>query len=109
MPITDGPWYVDLAAISGALVSAGVIWRVALWPGLRAIWSALVAAPKIADGVGRVVELIEHDVLTDLNDVKTTLRSHMAEATARDVKIEEHEKRLGKLEDFLFTSRKDDN
>lgn len=107
MGLTSGPWYLDLAAIASALVSVGVIWHMALWPGMKAFWSAIVSAPKIAEGVGKVVELIEHDVLSDLNDMKVTLRSHLADAAGRDVKIEEHEQRLGKLEDIVFPSRKD--
>jgi len=106
---SGNPWYVDLGIIAGVLVSLGTIWRLAIWPGLKTFWLAVVAAPKIADGVGKVVELIESDVLLELRSVKDNMTTHLVEAEGRDSRIAEHEKRLGKLEDFLFTSRKDDN
>lgn len=104
--VSDGAWYVDLGVLAGILTSLAVIWRVVLWPGLKAFWAAIVAAPKIAEGVGRVVELVEGDVLSELNDVKVTLRTHITEADNRDIKISEHEQRLGKLEEAMFRNEK---
>lgn len=104
--VSDGPWYIDLAAIAGALTSIGIIWRMVIGPGLKTFWSAITAAPKIADGVGKVVELIEGDVLNELSDMKSTFKSHLVDAAVRDDWIAEHEQRLGKLEDAVFHNQK---
>ena len=103
--MTEGSWYVDLAALAGAATAAGIIWRLVIWTGLRALWAAIVAAPKIADGVGEVVHLIESDVLGKLEEIKVESAVHKAQADARDsrldlhtITLEDHELRLGKVE-----------
>lgn len=105
---TEGQWYVDLITIAGVLTAAGIIWRLGLWPGLKAVWSAILAAPKIADGVGEVVHLIESDVLGKLEDIKVESATHAVQAAARDERLnlhgltlEDHELRLGKVEQAL--------
>lgn len=104
--ISQSPWYVDLAIVAGVITSVGVIWRAVLWPGMRAFWAAILSAPKIAEGIGRVVELVEGDVLTELNEVKVTLHTHISEAEDRGTRIAEHEQRLGKLEESVFRNQK---
>ena len=109
--LTEGGWYVDLAALAGAVTAAGIIWRMVVWPGMRAMWAAIIAAPKIADGVGEVVHLIESDVLGKLEEIKAESAVHKAEASARDdrlnhhtVQLEDHELRLKKVESALSES-----
>jgi len=106
MNISEGAWYVDLGIIAGVLTSFGIIWRMALWPGLKTFWLAITAAPRIADGIGKVVDLIEGDVLNELTGVRSNLEAHIVEAGIRDEKLAEHEQRLGKLEDSMFNNQK---
>lgn len=61
--MTNGPWWVDLTAFAGTLTAVGVIIRILVWPGLKAIWRAIVAAPQLAAGVVRLVDILETDIL----------------------------------------------
>ena len=106
--VAEGQWYVDLLTIAGIVTAAGVIWRMVVWPGMRAMWAAIVAAPKIAEGVGEVVHLIESDVLGKLEDIKAESATHAVQAAARDsrldlhtITLEDHDLRLGKVEAAL--------
>lgn len=64
--LTTGPWPFDLIALAGSLTAAGVVWRMLVQPVGRAIWAAILAAPRIAAGIDRLFELVEGDVLSRL-------------------------------------------
>lgn len=105
--ITSAPWYADLGVWAGVLISAGAVWRLGVWPLLRAIWAAIIAAPKIAEGTRELVELIESDVLGKLEEVRETFKEHEGKATVRDqrlnqhtLQLENHEIRISQLERF---------
>lgn len=61
---TAQPWYIDVLALAALLGALGAIWRMALWPLIHAVWSAILAAPRIATGIDTLVQLVESDVLT---------------------------------------------
>ena len=110
--MTEGQWYVDLITLAGVVTAAGVLWRMVVWPGMRAMWAAVVAAPKIADGVSEVVHLIESDVLGKLEDIKVESARHQEQADARDSRLnlhtltlEDHELRLKKVEAAINAPR----
>lgn len=103
--ITAWEWPGDVVAWAAVITAVGVIWRGVVWPGLKAFWAAVKAAPKIADGVGEVVELIEGKVLDKLDEMQVEMAVHQEQAKARDTRLdlhtlqlEDHEVRLGKLE-----------
>lgn len=62
----SGPWYVTLGVISAALLASKVIWSYAVWPFLRALWAAIVAAPQIASGMHDLMVLLQSDVIGKL-------------------------------------------
>lgn len=107
--ITAGEWPLDLVAWAGAVTAFGIIWQRVLVPIRRGLWSAIIAAPKIADGVGDVVRLIEGDVLGKLEEIKVESAVHAEQSKARDgrinlhtITLEDHELRLGKVEEAIF-------
>ena len=61
--MTEGPWWIDVTALAGAITALGIIWKMAVWPGMKTIWRAIIAAPQLAAGVGRLVEILETDIL----------------------------------------------
>jgi hypothetical protein len=96
---------MDLAAWAGIFISCAAIWRLAVWPGLRAIWAAILAAPKIADGTRELVQLIEGDVMGKLEEMNQSFTEHESKATVRDqrldahtLQLENHELRITQLE-----------
>lgn len=88
------PWVYWPAAVAGVLTAFAIIWRlgvVSLW---RALWAAILAAPKIADGIQELGELIKGDVLARLeagsqrferNEV--TLLEHQTSLDAHDLRL----------------------
>lgn len=77
-------WVYWPAAVAGALTAFTVIWRLGVVKIGRAFWAAVLAAPKIAEGIQDLGELIRGDVLARL------------EAGAQ---------RFGRIEDTLETHR----
>lgn len=65
---TDIPWWAWPPTLAGVLVALGVIWRYGVIAFGRAVWAAILAAPKIAAGVEELGELLRGDVLTRLED-----------------------------------------
>lgn len=101
--MTGGPWYADLGAIAGAVVAIGVILRMVVWPGLRAIWAAIVAAPRIALTVEDLLTLVRSNVLVQLAELNTQFGVHKGEALARDVLISLHGDKITALETRVTT------
>ncbi|CAB4166900.1 hypothetical protein UFOVP1383_42 [uncultured Caudovirales phage] len=90
--LTEGPWYVDLGALAGALAAASAIWKLALVPFLRGIWAAIKAAPQLADGVQDLVKLL----------VEGNILERLEEGSRRfagiDLRLDDHDTRLEELE-----------
>ena len=61
--MTEGPWWIDLGAVAATVTAMGIIWKMLLWPGMKTTWRAIIAAPQLAAGVGRLVEILETDIL----------------------------------------------
>lgn len=98
--MTEGPWWVDISAIAGVVVAVGIILRMVIWPGLKAIWRAIIAAPQIAQGVGRLVELLETDLLGRVERVEIQIidfEKHIiiydAYMSGEKARIDAHDKR----------------
>lgn len=89
--LTDGSWPFDLVALAAALTAAGVVWKMAVWPAGRAFWLAILAAPKIANGIDTLIALVEGDVLTRLDEGSKSFERHEA-------KLADHEARIIVLE-----------
>lgn len=103
--LTNQPWWVDLSVLAGIVVSASVILRMVIWPGLRATWKAIVAAPRIAEGVGKLVELLEVDLLkrvefVELNQVSHTnkIADHDSILSGYGARLTAHDNRLDSIE-----------
>lgn len=99
--MTNGPWYLDLGALAGTIMAAGVLWRMAVWPFFRAVWAALIAAPQIASGMRQVIELIESDVAGKLALMAETFAKQEERVAAQTVQLAQMELRLAKLEGML--------
>jgi hypothetical protein len=65
--VTTGPWYVDLGSLAGGLGASFWLYKNLVAPVGRAMWAAIIAAPKIAIYTGRLVELLEQDVIERLD------------------------------------------
>ena len=112
--ITEGPWWVDISAVASAIVAIGIILRMVIWPGIRAFWKAIVAAPQIAAGVGRLVELLETDIMhrvevlelkeeayaLHINEIDAHLSGEKARMNAHDKRADATEVRLSILEEL---------
>ena len=85
--LTEGDWWVDLVALAASLTAAGVVWRIMVWPVLRAIWAAILAAPKIAVSVDTLINLVEGDVLSRLEDGSKRFDRQGATLTDHEGKI----------------------
>lgn len=66
--ITPGGWYADLGAWAAAITASGVIFQKGARPVFRAIWIAVLAAPRIAEGAENLIEMLEGDVLKRLDE-----------------------------------------
>ena len=74
--MTEGPWWVDLAAVAATVTAVGIIIRMVLLPGARTIWRAIIAAPQLAAGVGRLVEILETDLLRRVEKLEADSATH---------------------------------
>lgn len=72
--ITEQPFYVQLLAAAGAVGAAGVIWRMALWPFFRACWAAISAAPRIADDLAELKQILRADLLAHVEEMSAAIR-----------------------------------
>lgn len=86
--LTDQPWFVDLGVWAGILTSAGVIIRTGVWPVFRGLWRFIVAAPRIAESVGRVVELLETDLLQRVDKLEAQTADHLLWASVQNKILE---------------------
>lgn len=75
--LTQQPWFVDLGIWAGIVTSVGVLVQRLLWPTLRGMWRFMVAAPRIAEGVNRMVELLETDLLGRVERLESQVMDHM--------------------------------
>lgn len=71
--LTTGPWYLDLVTLAGIVGAALMIWRSVLAPFGRALWAAIVAAPKIVESAETLIALLEGEVLTRMADHEARL------------------------------------
>lgn len=115
----DGPWYVQLGVVFSLIIAASTVLRLIVWPGLKRIWQAIIAAPRLAEGVGRLVELLEFDILDRVEkmEVKQNLQDqhianldaivsgNSARLTAHDQRADAIETRMSILE-FRITGEK---
>ena len=85
--ISPAAWYLDLGIIAGALTSVGIIVKKGVVPMLRALWIAILAAPRIAEGAEQLVALLGGDVLERLDEGTKKF-------VANDQRLEEHRERL---------------
>lgn len=93
--MTEGPWWIDLGALAATVTAAGIILRMIILPGLKTIWRAVVSAPQIAAGVGRLIELLEFDLLSKVEQLEKEL---IAKIDKLEVEIKEIKKKLIDLE-----------
>lgn len=114
LDLTTEPWFVDLGVWAGVFTAIGVILRMVVWPGLHNFWRAVVAAPRIAESVGRLVELLETDVLKrvelaevvierhgqHLANIDAKESSHGARLDAHDARLDSYESRVVLLENL---------
>lgn len=92
--MTSGPWWMDLAAFATALTAAGVVWRMVIWPFLRAVWMAIRAAPQIPIILDEMKVILQSDVLEKLEEMKATFTTHEVEAAKRDNRLDYHTNQL---------------
>lgn len=113
--ITSQPWYIDLTALAAGILGLVTIIKLIIWPGLKAIGKAIVAAPRIAEGVGRLVELLETDLLTRVETIETlqkhtldridtstaAISGHTARLDEHKIRLDTYENRVILLEGFM--------
>lgn len=89
--ITPLPWYADVTAWAGVLVGGAVILKFVRYVG-RALWAAVLSAPKIVDRL---------DVLNDLMDGKVLDRLELGQKRFDNVDfiLADHASRLHELDD----------
>lgn len=85
--ITPAAWYVDVVTLAGVLVALGTIWRLVVWPFFRAVWAAILAAPKIATGMDTLISLVEGDVLAQLAKGRDRMDMLEHAVTEHDMRI----------------------
>lgn len=96
----EGPWYIQLGVLLGLLISLSTVLRLIVWPGLKKIWQAIIAAPKIADGVGKLIELLEIDIQTKIVSLEKLtafqeerIKNLEAIVSQMEVRLTAHDKR----------------
>lgn len=89
--LSPGGWELDLVVLGTFLTAGGVVWQRVAYPGLKTIWAAIVAAPRIAEGVQELVALVEGGVLDRLEDITKSLHEQGS-------RIDDHEARITTLE-----------
>lgn len=89
-PVVDNwvAFILGMAALVGAL---GVLWKQGIAPLMRAIWAAILAAPKIAESAGELVDLLNGKVIERLDEGSRRF-------AGIDERLEGHETRIGSLE-----------
>lgn len=87
MDSLDGqPWYLQISAILTLAILVSTVTRVVIWPIFKRFWQAIVALPRMTDNVGRLVELLEIDILhkVEVLEIKEELTDkHLAEHSAK--------------------------
>lgn len=98
------PWVGWPAAIAGALLGFGFMWKYVIVGVGRALWAAVLAAPQIADGVQELGDLLRGDVLGRLDTAALrfeALEAQQSMSGARlDVitaRLDAHELAIGEL------------
>lgn len=81
--LTEQPWYIDLAIWAGVVTSIGIIVRQVVWPVLQGVGRFIVAAPRIAESVNRMVELLETDLLRRVEQLEAQVATHVQWADAQ--------------------------
>lgn len=97
---TEGPWWMDASAIAGTFTAFALIWRYALWPFARGAWAAIVAAPRVADGVLKLVDLVEGDVMDRLDRGNSEFERIGKMLDDHEVTLSVHDGRLTTLEGY---------
>lgn len=92
--MTDMPWWVNLAAIATALTALGIIWRMLIVPVFKAIWMAIIAAPRIPVILDEVKAIIESDVLGKLEEMRVEFAKHEAESAQHIARLDHHTTQL---------------
>lgn len=92
--MTEGPWWMDIAAFATAITAIAIIWRMAVWPFFRAVWAAIRAAPRIPIILDDVLEILRSDVVDKLDEIQNHVAKHEAEAEERNSRIEHHTQQL---------------
>lgn len=96
--VTTGPWYVDLGVIAGALTACVTVYRYGVAPVGRAMWAAIVAAPKIAESARELVDLLDGKVLDRLDAGGRRFEAIESEQIAIRQVVVDHEGRIKTLE-----------
>lgn len=91
--ITPGGWYADLAAWATAVTALGVLGQKVLRPLVRALWAAVVVAPRIAAGLEKLVDLLEGNVLDRLDKGSEMFAEHGR-------RLDDHEGRIVSIEEW---------
>lgn len=105
-------WYVTLGIIAGSLASVGVIWKIAVYPILHAIWLAIKAAPQIPLILDDLKEILQSDIVSKLDSVVLEqervrvqldatlppLEKIRADVSQHELRLSDHELRINKLE-----------
>lgn len=101
----DGPWYVQLGVVFSLLIALSTVLRLIVWPGLKRIWQAIIAAPRLAEGVARLVDLMEFDILERIIGLEKKQELHDAHLAAIDAglsginaRLDAHDKRADATE-----------
>lgn len=101
----EGPWYVQLSVLLGLVITLSTVLRLVIWPILKRFWQAIIAAPKLAENVGRLVELLEIDILhkVEVLEIKTELaEAHIgsldSKVSAITARLDAHDKRADAYE-----------
>lgn len=83
--LTEQPWYIDIAIWAGVVTSVGIIVRQVVWPVLQGVGRFIVAAPRIAESVNRMVELLETDLLRRVEQLEAQVGTHVQWADAQSM------------------------
>lgn len=76
--MTEGPWWLDIGAFAVLITSLGIIAQRLVWPILRAVWAAILAAPLIASGTKELVALVEGNVINKLEHIEEGLEGQQS-------------------------------
>jgi ACT domain-containing protein len=99
------PWYVQVSAILTLAILVSTVMRVIVWPFFKKIWQFIISAPRLADNVGKLVDLLEIDILhkVEVLEIKQELNEqHTANIESRTsgltARVDAHDKRADAYE-----------